>query len=461
MDFAILRPEINSGRMYAGAGSGPMLAAAAAWDGLATELHSAAASYGSVISGLIAGPWLGPASAAMAAAAGSYVAWMRTTAAQAEQTAAQAKAAAAAYEVTFAAMVPPSVIAANRALLKALVVANLFGQNTPAIAVTEAHYAEMWAQDATAMYGYAGVSASAATLTPFSPSPQSTNPGGVGDRAGALVQATGTSAASNTPAVLSPLTSVVPATQPGLFAPAISTPGATAATTSLLSILQSLGLISPSTIFEPAALGLGSVELTTASGAWADAARGDDETQHAQDVLTTEVRGVGSEIMQRFAQLGAVGPTTPAALSQAGAAGLGNAATVGALSVPPGWATAAPEMRLAALALPATSLSAAPEVFAGSSAGLFGEMTLASMAGQAINGTISQGARERMGAATRGRPSSAPRTPGSPMPAIADEIREFAEVLGKLGDLRDSGLLTDAEFTQQKERLLGAAQASV
>ena len=31
MDFAILPPEINSGRMYAGPGSGRMLAAAAAW----------------------------------------------------------------------------------------------------------------------------------------------------------------------------------------------------------------------------------------------------------------------------------------------------------------------------------------------------------------------------------------------------------------------------------------------
>lgn len=53
MDFGVLPPEINSGRMYAGPGSGPMLAAAAAWDGLATELQSTAADYGSVISG----PW--------------------------------------------------------------------------------------------------------------------------------------------------------------------------------------------------------------------------------------------------------------------------------------------------------------------------------------------------------------------------------------------------------------------
>lgn len=50
MDFGVLPPEINSGRMYAGPGSGPMLAAAAAWDGLATELQSTAADYGSVIS---------------------------------------------------------------------------------------------------------------------------------------------------------------------------------------------------------------------------------------------------------------------------------------------------------------------------------------------------------------------------------------------------------------------------
>ena len=72
-------------------------------------------------------------------------------------------------------MVPPPVIAANRALLQALVATNLFGQNTPAIAATETLYAEMWAQDATAMYGYAGTSASASTLPPFTPAPRATN----------------------------------------------------------------------------------------------------------------------------------------------------------------------------------------------------------------------------------------------------------------------------------------------
>ncbi|MDI3314987.1 MAG: PPE domain-containing protein, partial [Mycobacterium sp.] len=37
-DFAALPPEINSARMYAGPGSGPMMAAASAWNSLAAEL---------------------------------------------------------------------------------------------------------------------------------------------------------------------------------------------------------------------------------------------------------------------------------------------------------------------------------------------------------------------------------------------------------------------------------------
>ena len=102
MDFAMLPPEVNSGRMYAGPGSGPMVAAATAWDGLAAELQSTSASYESVISELSSGSWLGPSSASMAAAAAPYVEWMTTAAAQAEQTATQAKAAAAAYEAAFA-----------------------------------------------------------------------------------------------------------------------------------------------------------------------------------------------------------------------------------------------------------------------------------------------------------------------------------------------------------------------
>src|SRR6201992_1133837 len=174
LDFGALPPEINSGRMYVGAGSGPLLAAAAAWDELAAELQSTAASYGSTIQSLTVGPWTGPSSIAVAAAAAPYVSWMSATGAQAELAAAQAKLAAGAYEAAFAATVPPPVIAANRALLAALIATNVFGQNTAAIASTEAQYAEMWAQDAGAMYAYAGASAAAAQLTPFTEPPQTT-----------------------------------------------------------------------------------------------------------------------------------------------------------------------------------------------------------------------------------------------------------------------------------------------
>ena len=175
MDFAALPPEINSGLMYAGPGSAPMLAASAAWDGLAAELRSAATSYGSVIVELADAGWQGPSSAAMAAAAAPYVAWLHGTAAQVEQAGMQAAAAAAAHEAAFAATVPPPLIAANRALLMTLVATNFLGINTPAIAATEAQYAEMWAQDAAAMYAYAASSTTASALTPLATAPVTTN----------------------------------------------------------------------------------------------------------------------------------------------------------------------------------------------------------------------------------------------------------------------------------------------
>jgi PPE-repeat protein len=224
MDFATLPPEVNSGLMYAGPGSGPIIAAAASWDSLAAEVSSAAGDYGSVISGLTSGPWRGPASASMVAAAAPYVSWMNATAAQAEQAADQAKAAASAYEAAFTATVAPPVIAANRTLLASLIATNILGQNTPAIATTEAHYAEMWAQDAAAMYGYAGSSAAASTLTPFAAPPATTT---VGQAAG-----TGTSAP------LSQLVTSVPAALQGLASPATST----SAGSGLNGIMNWLGL---------------------------------------------------------------------------------------------------------------------------------------------------------------------------------------------------------------------------
>src|ERR1700722_10839432 len=202
MDFGIYPPEINSGRIYTGPGSGPMLAAAQAWGSLADELYTAASAYQSVVSELTSGSWSGPSSSSMTSAAGSYVEWLSATAVQAEETAAQARAAAAGYEAAFAMTVPPPEIAANRSLLAVLVATNFLGMNTPAIAATEAQYAEMWAQDAVAMYGYAGSSAAATVLTPFPSPDQTPDPPGPPSQAAAVSQASG-SAAGNAPGTVS------------------------------------------------------------------------------------------------------------------------------------------------------------------------------------------------------------------------------------------------------------------
>ncbi|UXA08443.1 PPE family protein [Mycobacterium sp. SMC-2] len=196
MDYAFLPPEINSTRMYAGPGSGSLLAAAGSWDSLSADLATTAESYESVLSGLDL-QWRGPAAEAMAASAAHYVGWLLATAEQTKQTALQARAAAAAYEQAFAMTVPPPAITANRTLLASLVATNVLGQNTGAIATTEAQYADYWAQDATAMSGYAA-SSGAATQLPryFSPN-QSTNSSGLAAQNASVTRAVNSALTAN------------------------------------------------------------------------------------------------------------------------------------------------------------------------------------------------------------------------------------------------------------------------
>ena len=239
LDFGLLPPEINSGRMYSGPGAGPLLAAAEAWDGLATELGFASAGYGSTLAELTDGPWIGPTSLAMMAAVTPYVDWLSTTAAQAEETAGQARAAVAAYEAAFAMTVPPPVIAANRALLGALVATNFFGQNTPAIMATEALYLEMWAQDAAAMYGYAGASAVANQVTPFVSPPRTANQDAPSNQADAVANAAATPA-SQAATVVQNVVASAPSGTVQTTASAASVSTATTTTTGPLAWLEGL-----------------------------------------------------------------------------------------------------------------------------------------------------------------------------------------------------------------------------
>lgn len=144
--FSVLPPEINSLRMYLGAGSAPMLQAAAAWDGLAAELGTAASSFSSVTTGLTGQAWQGPASAAMAAAAAPYAGFLTTASAQAQLAAGQAKAVASVFEAAKAAIVPPAAVAANREAFLALIRSNWLGLNAPWIAAVESLYEEYWAE---------------------------------------------------------------------------------------------------------------------------------------------------------------------------------------------------------------------------------------------------------------------------------------------------------------------------
>jgi PPE-repeat protein len=176
LDFGALPPDVNSARIYAGPGATSLTTAATAWSSLAAELNSTAQSYEKIVTALSSEEWTGTASATMAAAAQPYITWMQTTAAQAEESATQARMAAAAYESALAATVPPPAVATNRAVTQQLVQTNVLGQNTPSIAQLEAQYGEMWAQDATAMYSYAGSSAAASKVTPFTNAPEVANP---------------------------------------------------------------------------------------------------------------------------------------------------------------------------------------------------------------------------------------------------------------------------------------------
>jgi len=159
----------------------------------------------------------------MAAAAAPYVAWMSATATQAEQTAAQAEAAAAAYDAAFAATVPPPVIAANRAQLAALITTDVLGQNTAAIAATEAQYTEIWAQDAAVMSGYAAASATVTELTPFAQPQQTTNLGGPAAQSAAVSHAAAAPAGTQQ-STLSQLMSTLPTTLQGMASPSTSSP---------------------------------------------------------------------------------------------------------------------------------------------------------------------------------------------------------------------------------------------
>ena len=325
LDFGALPPEINSARMYTGPGSGPMMAAAAGWDGLTAQLEMFAARYSALFSELHDESWSGASSAAMAAASARYVAWVTTTAQAAEQAASQARSAAGAYEAAFAATVPPAVVAANRALLAALVTTNFFGQNTPAIAATEAGYAEMWAQDAAAMYAYAGSASSAADLDQFSQPPPTTTSAGQSAQGTTVSQAAATSA-EHSQAAVSQLMSALPQQLQSLASGGST--NASAADTSASSIVTAFSDIN--TLAGPLTP---AYQLTYATFQMGQFLQGVAQSSTQAKLLPEMIAPLGSASS-------AAQTVTPQGFSGTVLASAARAVPIGGFSAPPNWSAA-------------------------------------------------------------------------------------------------------------------------
>jgi len=364
MDYAMLPPEVNSGRMYAGPGAGSLLTAAAAWDELAAELHTTAANYQSVISGLTSGSWQGVSATRMAAAASPYITWLSATGTQAEQTGAQAKAAAAAHAAAFAMTVPPAEITANRAQLATLVATNFFGQNAPAIAATEAMYAEMWAQDATAMFSYGAAAETASQMAPFGPPPQTANPAGTAAQEAAAAQGLGQGAAQ---AAVNGAMEVLPGAAQSSIPPVIA---------DILADLGALGVTPIGSALTVAIIAAFIPEYLIAGGALPSPFGMGDASP------MSIAAGMPLGLTPMLAAPGSAG------LASATTATVGGAQSVSGLSVPKAWATAAPEMRLAAAEFSAANVVAAESAQAGVFGGmpLFGGAPLMAMGGPGGNG---------------------------------------------------------------------------
>ncbi|ODR07333.1 hypothetical protein BHQ15_11135 [Mycolicibacillus koreensis] len=340
MDFSLLPPEITSMRLYTGPGSGPLIAAASAWRTLAEDLETAAAGFASVLATVVADVWRGPSSTAMATAASTMLAWMHRTAAQAQQTAGQATAAAGAFQTAYAMVVPPPLIAANRTQLLTLIASTFFGQNAPAIAATEAHYEQMWAQDVAAMQGYALSASTASELTPF------TAPTAV---------TSGTALAAPSPAAA---------------APAVSTPGI------LTYLLQIPSLTSAAASVSSSSFGGASIYTTNHA--------------LAVNALRDDAQGIGPF------WVGAPGAGGPPPATTTGvprpvpvSAALGEASGAGRLSVPATWASTARPVATIAAELPTAAGAAAP-VTSLPASGVAGEALLGTLAGRGVSGAAAK-----------------------------------------------------------------------
>ena len=194
----------------------------------------------------------------------------------------------------------------------------------------------MWAQDATAMYGYAGSAATASTLTPFSEPPATTNPVGGTQQAAASTMPNGARLLTAIPQALQGLSA---AAAPAAADPLALLPLVTLPITVTAGTVGTVGICTSLTSFG-----------TTVRGLLINA---DRDYDNGKGPFTGN--GVGGTMLPQWIinGTGGIGAPSDAVPDTEGA--MGRANKVGRLSVPSGWTVAAPELRPAAFTLPITS----------------------------------------------------------------------------------------------------------
>lgn len=193
MIYAALPPEVNTGRLMAGAGAAPMYQAAAAWEMLAIAMETQAEELSASLASL-AGSWQGGASERAVQATMPMVVWLRTSALQAQKRAMQAIAQANSYLLAMAVTPPLVEIEMNHVTHAVLEATNFLGVNAVPIGINEFDYfVRMWTQAAGAMHGYQAETAANTVFEPIPPLKPIVMPG-VGEAA--LGAATGRLAAT-------------------------------------------------------------------------------------------------------------------------------------------------------------------------------------------------------------------------------------------------------------------------
>lgn len=316
-EFAALPPEITSTLVYSGPGSAPLMAAAGAYANLAAEVSTTATSWESIISLLTTEQWTGGGSAAAAAAAAPIVTYLTETAAALEQASAAASASAAAFEAAHAAVVNPALVYTNRAEWVAALGGLPF--TLPQLMELDIEYSEMWVQDATAMSAYQAASeAAAASLQPAAPLTTTTDPG---------VQALAEpfSAADSFSSTLADLLGSTPPSNPNILASIDGLLGTPAFLNGVNGAVNTAAWFVMTAI--PTAVSLGH----TLAGAAVPAAAVSDVVPEAGAAGIVE-----GTVVRSVAPLGGM------PLGAGAAGSLGQATTVGKLSVPATWSAAAP-----------------------------------------------------------------------------------------------------------------------